>query len=264
MDAQYFVVNTVQINRGPDMQDLLKNQVAIVTGGTAGIGKAIALEFARQGAKVAVLGTHEERGQQVVQEIGEGKATFYKVNVGKTQEVEETIKRIQENFGAVDILVNNAGIARDQLMLKMTEEDWDQVMEVNIKSCYNTCKALTRQMLKARKGVIINISSVIGLMGNMGQANYAASKAAMIGFTKALAKEFASRNIRVNCIAPGFIETKMTDSMTDQQKQATLSSIPMGKMGAPEDIANAAVFLASEMAHYITGQVLTVDGGMVM
>lgn len=246
------------------MHDLLKNQVAIITGGTAGIGKAIALEFARQGAKVAIFGTHAERGQQVVQEIGLEKAAFYQVNVGKTKDVEEAIKLVQEKQGPVDILVNNAGVTRDQLMLKMTEEDWDLVMEVNVKSCYNTCKALTRQMLKSRKGVIINISSVIGLVGNAGQANYAASKAAIIGFTKALAKEFASRNIRVNCIAPGFIDTKMTEAMTDQQRQATLSSIPMERMGTPVDVANAAIFLASPMASYITGQVLTVDGGMVM
>lgn len=246
------------------MQDLLKNQVAIITGGTAGIGKAIAFEFARQGAQVAIFGTNVERGQQIVQEIGPEKAFFYQVNVGKTKEVDEAIKQVQEKQGPVDILVNNAGVTRDQLMLKMTEEDWDNVMETNVKSCYNTCKALTRQMLKSRKGVIINISSVVGLTGNAGQSNYAASKAAMIGFTKALAKELASRNIRVNCIAPGFIDTKMTEAMTEQQRQATLSSIPMERMGAPADIANAAVFLASPLASYITGQVLTVDGGMVM
>lgn len=246
------------------MEGLLKNQIAVITGGTAGIGKAIALEFARNGAKVAIFGTNAERGQQIVQEIGPEKAAFYQVNVGKTKDVEEAIKQVQDKLGPIDILVNNAGITRDQLMLKMTEEDWDSVMEVNVKSCYNTCKALTRQMLKSRKGVIINISSVIGLIGNAGQANYAASKAAIIGFTKALAKEFASRNIRVNCIAPGFIDTKMTESMNEQQRQATLSVIPMERMGTSLDIANAAVFLASPMAAYITGQVLTVDGGMVM
>lgn len=246
------------------MQELLKNQIAIVTGGTAGIGRAIALEFARQGAKIAIFGTSRERGEQVIKEIGSEKAAFYQVNVGKTKEVEEAIKLVQEKQGPIDILINNAGVTRDQLMLKMTEEDWDQVMEINAKSCYNTCKALTRQMLKAKKGVIINISSVIGLIGNTGQANYAASKAAIIGFTKALAKELASRNIRVNCIAPGFIDTKMTDAMTEQQRQATVSLIPMERIGKPDDIAHAAVFLASSMASYITGQVLTVDGGMVM
>lgn len=246
------------------MHELLKDQVAIVTGGTAGIGKEIALEFVRQGAKVAIFGTNSERGQQVVQEMGIEKGQFYKVDVSHTKEVEEAIKQVQEKLGPVDILVNNAGITRDQLMLKMSEEDWDLVMETNVKSCFNTCKAVTRQMLKARKGVIINISSVVGLIGNAGQANYAASKAAMIGFTKAIAKEFASRNIRVNCIAPGFIETKMTDDMTEQARAATLASIPMERMGSTKDIAYAAVFLASPMSTYMTGQVLSVDGGMAM
>lgn len=246
------------------MEQLLKNQLALITGGNAGIGKAIAVEFARQGARLAIFGTNKERGQAVVDEIGSDKATFYTVNTAHTKDVEEAVKLVQENQGAIDILVNNAGITRDQLMLKMTEEDWDQVMEVNVKSCYNTCKALTRQMLKARKGVIINISSVIGLIGNAGQANYAASKSAIIGFTKSLAKEFAPRNIRVNCIAPGFIETKMTDVMTEQQRQAILSSIPMERMGKPEDIAHAALFLASPWSEYVTGHVLTVAGGMVM
>lgn len=246
------------------MEQLLKNQLALITGGNAGIGKAIALEFARQGARLAIFGTNKERGQAVVDEIGADKATFYTVNTAHTKDVEEAVKLVQEKQGSIDILVNNAGITRDQLMLKMTEEDWDQVMEVNVKSCYNTCKALTRQMLKARKGVIINISSVIGLIGNAGQANYAASKSAIIGFTKSLAKEFAPRNIRVNCIAPGFIETKMTDVMTEQQRHAILSTIPMERMGKPEDIAHAALFLASPWSEYVTGHVLTVAGGMVM
>lgn len=246
------------------MNGLLKDQIAIVTGGTAGIGKTIALEFAKHGARVAIFGTNNERGQQVVEEIGAEKALFLQVDVSNTKDVENAIQQVQQKLGPVDILINNAGITRDQLMIKMSEEDWDQVMETNVKSCYNTCKALTRQMLKARKGAIINISSVVGLIGNAGQVNYAASKAAMIGFTKALAKEFATRNIRVNCIAPGFIDTKMTDSMTDQARQATLSAIPMGKMGTSMDIANAALFLASEMGTYITGQVLSVDGGMCM
>ncbi|MBN9378166.1 MAG: 3-oxoacyl-[acyl-carrier-protein] reductase [Chlamydiales bacterium 38-26] len=246
------------------MEQLLKNQLALITGGNAGIGKAIAVEFARQGARLAIFGTNKERGQAVVDEIGPDKATFYTVNTAHTKDVEEAVKLVQEKQGSIDILVNNAGITRDQLMLKMTEEDWDQVMEVNVKSCYNTCKALTRQMLKTRKGVIINVSSVIGLIGNAGQSNYAASKSAIIGFTKSLAKEFAPRNIRVNCIAPGFIETKMTDVMTEQQRQAILSSIPMERMGKPEDIAHAALFLASPWSEYVTGHVLTVAGGMVM
>jgi 3-oxoacyl-[acyl-carrier protein] reductase len=166
--------------------------------------------------------------------------------------------------GQVDILVNNAGITKDQLLLKMTEDDWDTVMDINVKSCYNTCKALARSFIKARKGRIINMSSVIGLTGNAGQANYAASKAAIIGLTKSLAKELASRNILVNCIAPGFIETPMTDAMTEAQKTATLEKIPLNRMGSPVDIANTALFLASSWSNYITGQVMTVDGGMVM
>lgn len=249
------------------MNDLLKNQVAIITGGTAGIGKSIALKFAEHGAKVYIFGTNVERGKEVIEEIQKtknGLAAFYPVNVANTHEVEEAIKKIIEVDKQVDILVNNAGITRDQLLMKMSEEDWDNVLEVNVKSCYNTCHALVRSMMKARKGSIINISSVIGLTGNAGQVNYAASKAAIIGFTKALAKELASRRIRVNCVAPGFIETRMTQEMTEDQKKSTLAMIPMERMGSPEEIANAVLFLASSLADYITGQVLTVDGGMVM
>lgn len=246
--------------------NLLKNQVAVVTGGTAGIGKAIALKFAEQGAKVVVIGTNAERGAQIVADLekfnGTGQALFLQVNVAKTAEVETAIKNVLEKFGQIDILVNNAGITRDQLLMRMSEEDWDEVMAINVKSCYNTSRAVVRSMMKARKGKIINVGSVVGLTGNAGQANYAASKAAVMGFTKALAKELAPRAICVNCIAPGFIETAMTEVMTDAQKAATLASIPLGRMGHVNEIAEAAVFLAS--ANYITGQVLTVDGGMVM
>jgi 3-oxoacyl-[acyl-carrier protein] reductase len=228
--------------------NLLKNQVAIVTGSTAGIGKAIALKFAEEGAKVVVIGTNGERGAQVVAAIeklnGEGSALFLQVNVAKTAEVEDAVKKVLEKFGQIDILVNNAGITRDQLLMRMSEEEWDEVMAINVKSCYNTCRSVVRSMMKARKGKIINLGSVVGLMGNAGQANYAASKAAVVGFTK------------------GFIETAMTDAMTEAQKTATLASIPLGRMGSVQEIAEAALFLAT--AHYITGQVLTVDGGMVM
>lgn len=250
------------------MSQLLKDQVAIVTGGTAGIGKAIALKFAEHGAKVAIFGTNPERGAEVVKEIDEitkdHSATFFPLNVSQTKEVEDALKKVMEKYQKVDILVNNAGITRDQLLIKMTEEDWDNVFEVNAKSCYNTCRAIVRSMMKARKGSIINISSVIGLTGNAGQANYAASKAAIIGFSKSLAKELASRKIRVNCVAPGFIDTRMTEAMTEDQKKMILSSIPMERMGNPQEVANAVLFLASSLADYITGQVLTVDGGMVM
>lgn len=249
--------------------ELLRNKTALVTGGNAGIGKAIALKFAEHGAKVLIFGNNLERGEQTVQEIQEltkqtDNAFFYQVNVASFSEVNLQIKKILETFSAVDILVNNAGITRDQLLMKMSEDDWDNVMEINVKSCYNTAHALVRSMMKNRQGVIINMSSVVGLTGNAGQVNYAASKAAIIGFTKALAKELAARSIRVNCICPGFIETMMTDVMSADQKKVILDDIPLGHMGMPLDIANAALFLASDLSNYVTGQVLTVDGGMVM
>lgn len=250
------------------MKDLLKNQIAIVTGGTAGIGKAIAMRYAEQGAYVIIFGTSIERGNQVVEAIkaipGSAGAEFYPMNIANFAEVDQAVKSVLEKHQHVDILVNNAGITRDLLLMKMNEADWDDVMDVNAKSCYNTCKSLVRSFLKAKKGKIINMSSVIGLTGNAGQVNYAASKAAIIGMTKAMAKELASRNIHVNCIAPGFIETGMTGVMGEDLKEATLAKIPLGRMGSPEDIANVALFLASGLSDYITGQVFTVDGGMVM
>lgn len=250
------------------MKDLLKDQIAIVTGGNAGIGKAIALKLAAEGATVAILGTNPMTGAAVVEEINGlaagSQASFYPVDVSKTTEVDEVIKKIIEKHGKVDILVNNAGITADQLLMKMPEEDWDRVIDINLKSCYNTCKAVIRPMMKAKKGRIINISSVVGLMGNAGQVNYAASKAGMIGLTKALAKEVAARNILVNCIAPGFIQTKMTEGLNDVQKEAILKEIPLGQMGEVNDIAEIAWFLATPLSKYITGQVIAVDGGMVM
>jgi len=250
------------------MNELLKGQVALVTGGTAGIGKAIAKQFAKQGAKVIIFGTNRERGKNVVEEVraempGSG-IEFFSVDVSDGEKIDATVKEIIDRYGQVDILVNNAGITRDQLLLKMKEEDWDRVIDVNVKSCYRLCRALARAMMKARRGSIINMSSVIGLTGNAGQVNYAASKAAVIGFTKALAKELAARNIRVNAIAPGFIQTAMTDRMTEEQKQAIHESIPLKRLGEPDDIAKAALFLASDLSSYVTGQVLTIDGGMVM
>ncbi len=249
------------------MNQLLTGQTALITGGNAGIGKAIALLFAKSGANIAIFGTNEERGLNTVHEIQESfkvKAHFYSVDVSNTFAVDCAIKNALSTFGNIEILVNNAGITRDQLLMKMTEEDWDLVINTNLKSCFNTCHALMRHMLKTKKGKIINISSVIGLTGNAGQVNYAASKSGIIGFTKSLAKETASRNITVNCIAPGFIETNMTNVLSDSQRNDILSKIPMGRMGRSEEIANAALFLASPLADYITGQVLTVDGGMVM
>lgn len=246
---------------------MLNGKKAIVTGATAGIGKAIALKLAQAGADVAVFGTNEERGQQVVEEIksqtGQD-AFFISVDVSNTQKVQEAVDKVVEKFGTVDILVNNAGIVKDGLLLRMSEMDWDRVIEVNLKSVYNMSKAVLRPMMKARSGKIINISSVIGLTGNAGQVNYAASKSGIIGVTKSLAKELASRNIFVNCIAPGFVETSMTDALNDKLREEVLKAIPMRRIGKPEEIAHVALFLASDGANYITGQVLPVDGGMTM
>lgn len=250
------------------MNHSLVDQVAVITGGNAGIGKAIALKFAKEGAKVAILGTNIENGSATISEIKDAfpsaQTFFFQVDVAKTSAVDETFKQIIEQFGKVDILVNNAGVTADQLLMKMSEEDWDRVLAVNLKSCYNTCKSVVRAMMKAKKGKIINISSVVGLMGNAGQANYAASKAGMIGFSKALAKELASRNIQVNCVAPGFIKTKMTDALTDSQREAILKDIPLGRLGDSAEVADLVWFLASPFCSYMTGQVLTIDGGMVM
>lgn len=249
---------------------MLKGKRALITGGTAGIGRGIALAMAREGAHVVIFGTNQERASLVVAEMqeltaGSGQMFFcHIVDVSDKSAVDKSIQDVLTQLGGVDILVNNAGITKDGLLMKMSEEDWDQVLATNLKSVYNTCQSLVRSMLKARSGKIINISSVVGLTGNAGQANYAASKAGMIGFTKALAQEVASRGVCVNCIAPGFIQTKMTDVLTEAQKEGILRDIPMGKMGVPDDIANAVVFLASPLSDYITGQVLAVDGGMVM
>lgn len=250
------------------LQQLLTNQVAVITGGSAGIGKAIANQFALSQAKVIILGTNYEKGMQAVEEIKKSASSteihFFQVDVSNTSAVDQTIKQILETHKTIDILINNAGITRDQLLIRMSEEDWDQVLAVNAKSCYNTCRAVSRVMMKARKGIIINMSSVVGLTGNAGQVNYAASKAAIIGFTKALAKELAPRGIRVNCICPGFIDTAMTAALSEAQRTALLTQIPLGCLGTPDDIADMALFLGSPRAKYITGQVFVVDGGMTI
>lgn len=247
---------------------LLTGKKAIVTGGTSGIGKEIALTFAKQGAEVIILGQNLERGDKVLQELlqisPESKHAFYSVDVSEKPLVDDVIGKILQTTPSIDILVNSAGITRDGLLMKMSEQDWDLVIASNLKSVYNLCQALIRPMIKAKKGHIINISSVIGLIGNAGQVNYAASKAGIIGFTKALAKEVAARNICVNCIAPGFIETPMTHVLNETHKQAILSDIPMNRMGSSQEIAHVALFLASGLSSYMTGQVLAVDGGMVM
>lgn len=249
---------------------LLIGKKTIITGGTAGIGREIALTFAKQGASIAIFGTNLERAKQVVEEMKQNQINATQdfqcavVDVSNKSATEEAIGSLLKNWESIDILVNNAGITRDGLLMKMSEEDWDNVIDVNLKSVYNTCQTLIRPMMKARRGKIINISSVVGLTGNAGQVNYSASKSGIIGFTKALAQEVATRGICVNCIAPGFIDTRMTEVLTEAQKQELLKKIPMGRMGHPQDIADAALFLASDFSRYITGQVLTVDGGMVM
>lgn len=244
----------------------LANKVAIVTGSTRGIGKAVAEHLAAQGARVAVCGRNGEQAAQVAEAIVEqgGTARGFQCDVTLDDDVQNLIRDVQEAFGSIDILVNNAGITRDTLLMRMKEADWDQVMEVNVKSMYRCAKAVLRPMMKQRSGRIINITSVIGLMGNAGQANYAAAKAAVIGFTKSLAKEAASRGITVNAIAPGYIATDMTDSLDEKVRERILAAIPLGTIGQPEDVANAVAFLASDESRYITGHTLVVDGGLVM
>jgi len=248
---------------------LLKGKRALITGGTSGLGKQIALTFAAEGAHVAILGTNLQRAKEVAEKIqaerdaSDQKVWFETLDVSKNAEVKGAVERLLAVWGGVDILVNCAGITRDMLFMKMEEEDWDQVIETNLKSVYNLSHALVRPMMKARYGKIINVASVVGLTGNPGQVNYAASKLGMVGFTRSLAKELATRNINVNCIAPGFFETPMTNGLTDEQKKELLKKVPMGRLGDPKEIAHAAVFLASNMSDYITGQVLTVDGGMI-
>ena len=245
-----------------------KNQIAFVTGATAGIGKAIALAFAEQGATVYAIGTNIERGAEVEKQAkeltGRESVIFAKVDISDKAQVDAAIQECLTRFQKIDILVNNAGITRDGLLMKMTEEDWDKVLDINLKSCFNCCQAVIRSMIKAKSGKIINISSVVGLIGNPGQTNYAASKAGIIGFSKSLAKEVASRGITVNCITPGYIETPMTDFLQGEKRDALLEAIPMKRMGKPEEIAKTVLFLASSDASYITGQVLSVDGGLAM
>ena len=244
---------------------MLENKTALVTGASRGIGRAIALALAAQGAAVVVnYNGSEERAQEVVDTIKAqgGLASLYQCSVGDFQACQEMIQHVIKEYGHLDILVNNAGITRDNLIMKMKEEDFDAVIETNLKGAFNTIRHTSRQMLKQRSGKIINISSVSGILGNAGQANYAASKAGVIGLTKTMARELASRGITVNAISPGFVETEMTDVLKEDIKEAACRQIPLGKFGKPEDIADMVVFLASEKADYITGQVISVDGGM--
>ncbi len=245
----------------------LANKVALVTGGSRGIGKEIALELARNGANVAIsYVSNEVKAKEVIDEIGSlgVKAIAIKADVSKEEEVQEMIKKVEEEFNTIDILVNNAGVTKDNLLIRMKEEEWDEVMSVNLKGTFLCTKAVSRMMMKKRYGKIINITSVVGITGNVGQGNYSASKAGVIGFTKSMARELASRGIRVNAVAPGFIETDMTDVLKEDIKDAMLKSIPLGIFGKPKDIADAVVFLASSKSDYITGQVVNVNGGMNM
>lgn len=244
---------------------MLKNKVALVTGAGRGIGRAIAIALAKEGAEVIVnYNGSEERAKEVKQTIEEngGKASIYKCNVSNFEACEAMIKDVVKEYGHLDILVNNAGITKDGLIMKMKEEDFDSVLNVNLKGTFNTIRHSARQMLKQRSGKIINISSVSGILGNAGQANYAASKAGVIGLTKTMARELGSRGITVNAIAPGFVDTEMTEILSEELKENACKQIILGRFGKPEDIANTAVFLASDKADYITGQVISVDGGM--
>ncbi len=244
----------------------LANQVAVVTGASRGIGRAIALRFAQEGADVACVSRSVENSQKVADEIKAlgRKAWAFGVDVSDPKAVAATAETILKETGKVDILVNNAGVTKDGLLMRMSDEDWDFVLNTNLRGAFAFTKAFSRSFLGQRSGRIINVASVIGLMGNAGQANYAASKAGLIGFTKSIAREFASRGITVNALAPGFIETDMTAVLNEQQKTAILANIPLKSLGKADDIAHAALFLASPGARYVTGQVLAVDGGMVM
>ncbi|MFH0913530.1 MAG: 3-oxoacyl-[acyl-carrier-protein] reductase [Candidatus Omnitrophota bacterium] len=244
----------------------LKDKVALITGGARGIGQAIAMTFAREGADIVVADINLEIAQKTALEIEAlgRKALALEMDVTDYDKVMEAVNKILDKFGKVDILVNNAGITKDNLILRMSLAEWDAVINVNLKGTFNCIKAVSRSMIKQRSGKIVSIASIIGLMGNAGQANYSASKAGIIALTKTVAKELASRNINANAVAPGFIQTEMTAKLTEDIKAKMMEAIPLGRLGAPSDVANVCLFLASEDASYITGQVITVDGGMVM
>jgi 3-oxoacyl-[acyl-carrier protein] reductase len=244
----------------------LENKVAIITGASRGIGKVIAEETAKAGAKTVCVSRSLSDVEKVAKDINEQGFTAIAMacDITNGEQYQKLVKSVNEKFGSIDILVNNAGVTKDGLIMRMSEDDWDVVIDTNLKGAFNGTKAVTRHMMKQRSGRIINISSVVGLIGNAGQANYAASKAGLIGLTKATAKELASRGITVNCIAPGYIETDMTNRLPEKIKNALIEQIPLGRIGQATDIAASVCFLASEEAGYITGQTFTVDGGMVM
>lgn len=245
---------------------LFKEKVVLITGSTRGIGHGIAKSFMKEGATVVITGRNQESVDTALKNLKEnsGKAEGYQCDVTDTEKVQEIVNKILDNHKRVDILINNAGITKDNLLLRMSSDDWDQVMSINLKGVFNCTKAVSKGMLKAKSGKIINISSIIGILGNAGQANYAASKAGIIGFTKSVARELASRGITVNAIAPGYIQTDMTAQLKEATKEELLKSIPLKKLGTIEDIAGACLFLASNKADYITGQTIVIDGGMAI
>jgi 3-oxoacyl-[acyl-carrier protein] reductase len=245
----------------------LKDQVAVITGSAQGIGRSIAEKLAGEGAKIVVSDINAESAQKAADEISRKfnvETIAVAGNVANLSDCETLVKSTLDKFSKINILINNAGITRDNLVLRMSEQEWDSVISVNLKGVFNCIKAASRAMIKQREGSIINIASVVGLMGNAGQANYSASKGGVIALTKTCAREFASRNIRVNAIAPGFIRTAMTDKLSDEQKAKLAEQIPLGRLGEAEDVARAALFLGSEESAYITGQVISVNGGMYM
>ncbi len=241
----------------------LTGKTAFVTGSTRGIGLAIARALHGAGARVAIVGRDQARAAAVAAELGD-RATGVACDVAQAAEVEAAIATAEQALGPIGILVNNAGLTRDNILLRLTDADWTEVLDANLKGAFHTTRAVIKGMMKRRAGRIVNISSIVGLTGNKGQANYAASKAGLIGFTKSVAKEYASRGVLANCVAPGFIETDMTAALPDQARATLLQDIALGRLGRPEDVAGAVLFLASDLAGYMTGQVLVVDGGMVI
>jgi len=244
----------------------LENKIALVTGASRGIGQAIALKLGQNGAIVVGAATTENGANAITQYLEKAgiKGTGIVLNVNNAEQIEQAFQKIREQFGEVEILVNNAGITRDNLLVRMKDEEWDDILTTNLKSVFRLSRSVLRAMMKARYGRIINISSVVGSMGNMGQANYAAAKAGIAGFTKSLAREVGSRNITVNCVAPGFIDTDMTRSLPNEHQQSLIQHVPLGRLGRPEEVAVAVAFLASSSASYITGSTIHVNGGMYM